>query len=388
MKTVLAIMLASCLMACGSPEPTAFPVEMPGNDAAMAPRLSELASGKLLLSWIEPGETEGEGDELKFSRYDGLEWSSPQTAASGSNWFNNWADTAGVTALKNGLLVAHWLQKNGNGTYAYEVRYRVSSDGGDTWSESRRAHDDGSASEHGFVSVLPRGDGFELFWLDGRKSQQERGGMTLRMGRFAANGERLMEREIDELVCDCCPTDAVRDGSDSLVVYRDRDAEERRDIFMARVTEDGAITRREVNDDAWHMPACPVNGPAVVSRAGAIHVLWFTAADGKREIRYAIAADGKNFTPATTLAQGDAQGRVELVEVDGDLVALWLAGKGSEGRIQLATLQGGEISATQTIDGMTVSRRVGYPQLGAVRGGDLLVTWIGEAGLEGRRIQR
>ena len=382
--TMLAVFLGAILTACGSHEPVVSAVEMPGEAAAMAPRLSQLPDGDLLASWVEPGETDG----LKYARFDGMEWSKPQTAASGEDWFNNWADTAGVTALSNGLLVAHWLRKNGNATYAYELRYRVSSDNGATWSEARRAHDDGSASEHGFASVLPRGDGFELFWLDGRKTHREEGGMTLRMGRFAANGERFMEQEIDGLACDCCPTDAARNGADSVVAYRDRDAEERRDIFLARVTEEGGIERREVNDDAWHMPACPVNGPAIAVWQGAIHVLWFTAADGQREIRHAVAAEGKAFGPGTTVAKGDVQGRVDLVEVDGELVALWLAGQGSAGRIELAAFEQGGFVPLTSISGMTVSRRIGYPRLGVIPGGDMLVTWTSESGLEGRRIER
>ncbi|MDX1442514.1 MAG: sialidase family protein [Gammaproteobacteria bacterium] len=397
MKHFLLLVTILFIAACEPAAPKQFALDMPGSKDAMAPRISSLPGGEILLSWIEPGEV----SSLRFAVYDGLEWSEPRVAAEGSDWFNNWADTAGVTALGNGLLVAHWLQKNGESTYAYEVRYAVSSDGGKSWSEPRRAHDDPSASEHGFVSIIPRGNGFEMFWLDGRKtagnahahgetaeSDGEIAGMTLRMGRFAADGERLLEQEIDGLTCDCCPTAAARQGDDSLVVYRDRDEQERRDIYLARISEDGEVQRREVHDDAWHMPACPVNGPAVATVDSATHILWFTGVDGKREIRYAVAPDGKSFAEPVKVAGGDAQGRVSLVQAGDELVAMWLAGQGSEGRIQLASLVDGKVGEPVTVDGMSVARRVGYPQLGVIGGGDLLVAWTSAEGLVGKRLQR
>lgn len=384
MRKLCLSLLVMMVAACSPPEPSDTPLELPGTESALAPRISHLPDGRLLLSWIEPAASADESDALRYAMHDGDTWTVPATAISGDEWFNNWADTAGVTALENGLLVAHWLRKNGEATYAYEVRYSVSADMGRSWSEPHRAHEDDSPSEHGFVSVLPRDDGFELFWLDGRNTLVEDGGMTLRMGRFAADGERLMSREVDDLTCDCCPTAAIRNGEESLLVYRDRDSAERRDIFMARISANADISLHEVHDDAWVMPACPVNGPAIAMLGENVHVLWFTAADGEREIRHASGKADGSFGEATVLASGDAHGRVGLLEMpDKGLLGMWLAGRGDAGRIELALLgEDGGIARRHAITGLSVARAAGYPQVGQLPGGDILVVWT-ESGDEG-----
>lgn len=381
---ILVVLFALLLAACGQQASTPAEIAMPGGSTAMAPRLSNLPDGRLLLSWIARDEQQS----LRYAIHDGKQWGEAVEVVSGHDWFSNWADTAGVTALDNGLLVAHWLQKNGESTYAYEVRYSVSADQGKSWSEPRRAHDDDSASEHGFVSVLPRDGGFEMFWLDGRKTLEEGGGMTLRMGRFAADGERLLEAEVDGLTCDCCPTDAARLGGNSMLVYRDRDSEERRDIFMAVIDAEANIDRHEVNDDAWVMPACPVNGPAIVASEDSVSVFWFTAADDKRELRFAQGDAAGEFTRPRVVASGDPHGRVDLMQTADGLLGLWLAGQGDAGRLELQLLDRPE-AQRHVIDGLSVARGVGYPRLGQLPGGDVLVVWTGigaEAGLVGRRL--
>ena len=71
--------------------------------------------------------------------------------------------------LASGELVAHWLQKSGVDTYAYDVRLSYSKDDGKTWSASFTPHSDGTKTEHGFASLFQMpGAGLGLAWLDGR----------------------------------------------------------------------------------------------------------------------------------------------------------------------------------------------------------------------------
>jgi hypothetical protein len=98
-------------------------------------------------------------------------WSEAQTVSSGDNFFVNWADVPSVRALADGSLAAHWLQKSGPGTYAYDVKLSFSKDRGRTWTPAVSPHSDGMQTEHGFASLFQApgaGAGLGLVWLDGR----------------------------------------------------------------------------------------------------------------------------------------------------------------------------------------------------------------------------
>src|SRR5262245_874532 len=123
------------------------PIVTPVSGVSAQPRLSSSNRG-VLLSWIERS---GETATLKFAERSGSGWTSPKTVASGRDWFVNWADVPSVIRLSNGTLAAHWLQKSGPDTYAYDVRLSYSRDDGKTWSPSFLPHHDGTKSEHGFA---------------------------------------------------------------------------------------------------------------------------------------------------------------------------------------------------------------------------------------------
>jgi hypothetical protein len=60
--------------------------------------------------------------------------------------------------LANGTLAAHWLQKSGPETYAYDVRLAYSTDDGRTWAPSFLPHHDGAKREHGFAALFQMPD--------------------------------------------------------------------------------------------------------------------------------------------------------------------------------------------------------------------------------------
>src|SRR5690606_39921466 len=74
-------------------------------------------------------------------------------------------------AAPDGALCAHWLQKSSDVAYAYDVVLTRSRDGGANWASPVLAHDDGTRSEHGFVSMWAQGsDSLGVAWLDGRNT--------------------------------------------------------------------------------------------------------------------------------------------------------------------------------------------------------------------------
>ena len=371
------------LSACGAPasgvSPTPLPDgrdvdadqvvadwPLPASATAAQPDLVSISGSRLLLSWIEVVDTGGHA--LKFAIFDGEQWTAPKDIARGSDWFVNWADTPHVQATEDGALWAHWLRQSARAKYAYDVVLSRSGDGGDTWSDPQTVNDDGTPTEHGFVSLWPRSrDSIGIAWLDGRNMAggghashdgHDAGTMTLRAAHFDARLHKSAETELDPRTCDCCQTDAAMTARGPLVVYRDRDGDEIRDIVTTRFDNGAWTLPRKVHDDRWKMPACPVNGPAVAAKGTQAWVAWYTAAGDLPKVRIARSQDaGDNFSAPVDLDSGPAvQGRVGIAadgaavwaswsREDADGQSLWLArydaGLGKElQRLRVAKLLG------------------------------------------------
>jgi hypothetical protein len=358
---------------------------LPTPEGAAQPDLIAGPDGSLLLSWIEPA---GEGRHvLRFARHADGAWSEPRTIATGGDWFVNWADTPHIAATADGALWAHWLQKSAAATYAYDVALSRSGDDGATWSDPVLVNDDGTPTEHGFVSLWPdRDDGIAIAWLDGRAMQPEPGHadhgagmMTLRTARFDAALARSDERELDASVCDCCQTASAATDRGRLLVYRDRTAAEIRDIYATREGSEGWTAPRRVHADDWTMPACPVNGPAVDARGNHALVGWYTAAGGTPRVLLARSTDaGDSFGPPLELDAGNhVQGRVSVALGADAAWALWTAEDPDGQTIKLARLAPDLSRELQRIELARLQgrgRATGFAQLALVDG-TAFVAW-------------
>ena len=257
----------------------------------------------ILLSWIERAGTRA---TLKFAERTPSGWSPATTAAAGDDWFVNWADVPSVLRLDDGTLAAHWLQKSGAETYAYDVRLAHSKDDGRTWSASFTPHHDGTKREHGFASLFQMpGAGLGLIWLDGRAMGSAEGhdahgategAMSVRYGTFDTAWKQTNEMPVDLRVCECCPTTAAMTSEGPVVAYRNRTDDEIRDIYVSRL-ENGKWTEgKPVHDDHWKIAACPVNGPMLSARGRGVVLAWFTVKDDVGHAYAAFSADaGRTF---------------------------------------------------------------------------------------------
>lgn len=313
----------------------AEPWPLPVTQSASQPNLTAAANGDLILSWIERTK---QGHRLQISTYRNKQWSQPNTVAEGNNWFVNWADFPSTVALDNGSIWAHYLVKSGVGTYAYDVMLKSSNDGGKTWSSAIKVNDDGTNTEHGFVSLWPwSASSVAVAWLDGRKTQ---GGaehdhasskheensdkvMTLRAAVFNAQGQKINEWPLDQRTCDCCQTDAALTDKGPIVIYRDRDMNEIRDIYTSRFIGKQWTKGRVIAPDNWLMPACPVNGPAISAENNHVWAAWYTGANNTSSIRLAYSSNsGESYLASKPFKQGqNIQGRVDI---DGNATDAWL----------------------------------------------------------------
>ncbi len=359
-------------------------IASPATGESAQPQLSSSADG-IVLSWIERS---GPTATLKFARRTASGWTDARTVAAGSDWFVNWADVPSVVSLGGGRLAAHWLQKSGAGTYAYDVRLSFSSDDGKTWSPSVTPHHDGTETEHGFASLvpLPAGGGLGLVWLDGRAMKgghdAHGGDMSVRFASFDRTGKQLAETAVDTRVCECCPTAAAMTSEGMIAAYRDRSAGEVRDIHVARL-ENGAWTAPvRVHEDGWKIPACPVNGPALSARGRDVAIAWFTIRNDKGHAQVAFSKDaGRSFGAPVALADSDTIGRVDVALLpDGSAIASWIevAGQRAEFKVRRVDPSGAK-SAAVSVAAIESGRGSGYPRL-AQHGNEVVFAWTAREG--------
>ena len=394
------------LAGCGKPSPAPAPqaeqqsgpwlgdpvtVPSPAAPGARFPNLAATGEASItVMSWLEPAGTDG-SFRLRYSQWQDGRWGDPVEVASGKDWFINWADYPSVMPATSGAWAAHWLQQKPGGVYAYDVSVSLSADAGRTWSTPRTPHDDGTATEHGFVSLAQVDGKPYAVWLDGRATADEghshgdgsehsehggaAGAMTVRGAVLQADGATA-GAEIDGRVCDCCQTDVATTSDALVLVYRDRSDDETRDIHAARLVDGAWSAPVAVHADGWRIDACPVNGPAIAARGNTVAVAWFTAPDQPR-VRLAWSKDGgRTFAAPIEVANGKVVGRVDVVVLeDGRAVVSWLA-EGPQGAVIRAQPFTGKGPAAPAMDiaSTNIARSSGFPQMVRVPGG-LLFAW-------------
>jgi hypothetical protein len=376
-------------------------IDSPAPAGSGEPNLAVGPDGGVYLTWIER-LAEG-GHALRFAVLEGDRWTAPRTIATGDDWFVNWADFPSLAALPDGRLAAHWLQKSGAGTYAYDVRIALSADGGATWSAPLTPHRDGTQTEHGFASMwAAAGDSVGAVWLDGRRftadGHDAANEMMLMHTRIAADGTAAAEHPLDERICDCCQTSVAMTSAGPLVVYRDRSPEEIRDIYVVRQVDGAWTAPQPVHADGWEIAACPVNGPFASAEGDRVVVAWFTAAQDQPRVNVAFSDDaGATFGSPVRVDGGAALGRVAAQLLpDGGALVSWLEGDGADGaRIQVRRVASdGGLGTVRTVAESAGARASGFPRM--ARAGDRVVfAWtlpgetpqvrVGTAALEGGR---
>ncbi|HET6628359.1 MAG TPA: sialidase family protein [Woeseiaceae bacterium] len=301
-------------------------LQVPAAAGSLAPNLSAGAGRTLVLSWVEP---DGGAHRLRYSVLADGAWSEPRTVASGDDWFVNWADFPSVVPLSDSLWAAHWMVRQPAGGYAYDVALALSQDGGSNWSVPVRPHDDRTATEHGFVTLFPSADGVGVIWLDGRNmagqahTEHANHGMTLRAATLGTDLRIGNEAVIDGLTCDCCQTDVAVTATGALAVYRNRTAEETRDIYAARLVNGAWEPGRPVAEDGWTIAGCPVNGPVIAADGNRAVIAWFTAADDEPRVRIARSTDaGATFSAPVDVVADQTSGHVGLALLPDNGVAV------------------------------------------------------------------
>ena len=336
--------------------------------------------GSLSLSWISSNE--GEKSTLNFSQFKDGKWVNPQTMATGSDWFVNWADFP-AHAINEDLILLSYLKKSDSGTYTYDVILSLQKLSGEKIKEDFLLHTDGVKAEHGFVSIIPNhNQGFFITWLDGRNTvEKDLGGhhkpMTIRFAQITNKGDIINESELDSVTCDCCQTSIAVTNNGPVVVYRDRSEKEIRDIYIARNINGIWEVPTPIHNDGWEINGCPVNGPKVAFNSNNLAVSWFTVSNEKPTVNLSFSkSNGASFGNPIKINDNDAIGRVDVAflnpqevlvsYIEGDDVGTYL-------RIKKVSIDG-KVSAPITISKIDGGRSTGVPQL-EILNNEIFIVW-------------
>ena len=371
----------------GAQRLTLSPLPTPTGPRAATPFVSTAGDGRVLLSWLQR-EPDSVTVVMHVAALDTSDtWSSVADVVRSDRLFVNWADFPSVVSLADGTLLAHWLQRNGAGRYAYDVRVAASRDSGRTWSRSVTPHGEAIQAEHGFVSVLPRADSSaDIVFLNGSAAPTPAGGehagpaMRLAHARWTGANEAMPVQPtiLDERTCDCCQTAAAMTSRGPVVLYRDRSESELRDMAVTRLVGGRWTTPTPLHRDGWTIDACPVNGPAISAIGDRIAAVWFTGARDTAKVQLAFSTDaGASFGTPIRIDGGMPTGRVDVELLDdGDAVVTWIeqtASNASAVRARIVSADGAA-ETPLTVTTLANGRASGFPRM-TRRRSDIVLAW-------------
>jgi hypothetical protein len=318
-------------------------IAAPAGPNAIGASLAAAPDGTLWLSWVEApaplapkpaasGEHHHDAaatavparNTLRFATYQtaARRWSAARTIVSGHDVTTSSGDFPLLAVDGHGTAIAVWTDGKGGASWT------DSHDHGATWSEPRPwAKESPGVEKFALVTLT---DGRILAaWLDARTMHPERKTQSLYARIVGDPGPDVL---VDDSVCDCCQTTltAFLDGG-ALLAYRGREADEVRDIRVARYHGREWERWKPLNHDGWKINACPMNGPQLASDGGRVAAAWFTAAENTPRVLASYSADaGARFLMPLQIDRGSPSGQVDTVLLhDSAMLVTWLETDGS-----------------------------------------------------------
>ena len=347
-------------------------VSPPTGKNSLAPNLCSFGD-HFALSWIE--RKSNGASRVQVASWSGLGFDKKNLVAESKQMFTNWADIPSIIEAPSGDLYAHWLDRIGSKTYAYGVRIERSTNRGKSWKSVGWLHDDTSATEHGFVSLIPEDRHVRAFWLDGRMMTKPTGKMMLRTAIL--EGDQIKdERVLDDNVCTCCPTSAVQLSAGAIVAYRDRSPREIRDISFVLRSDDSWSEPTTLKADNWLMPGCPVNGASVATSGDLVAISRFTVVHNKAQVILRLFKEGQIKSGKEIVLDKNAPiGRCATVCTKDSIYTVWIGLKKNQTVLRLAQVSPtGEIMLKTTLAPIDGNRSSGMPRA-IISSGYLWMSW-------------
>jgi hypothetical protein len=412
----LLAVLAACEVASQAEVRDLAPSALGGFSQSADPSLGvDPSTGDVLLSWV--AETDGEWN-LYFARSGdgGATFSEPVQVNAIEGAVHPHAEGAPRLVAAPGVAAVFW-----NNTVeapmrvwgAQDLLVSRTTDGGLTWEPAHPVHDDTLAAipgEHTFHGATWAGEStLVVAWLDGRErdvrhieravaSGVPREQAKLNPDAYALESEptdsdatifsavshdlgRTWEdanRRVMGGACPCCRVQlAGTPAGDIVGVWRQHFGDNVRDPALTSLFDEGAEPIR-VHADNWTFPGCPHAGPGIdVGADGAVHVVWFTGAEGRMGVHYARKAPGAPaFEPPVPIAVG-AQMPVSFASVaatddGGAVVVANLDAEGDRVMVVTGVTPAGDVTFRTEIPD---SEGGTHPQVTLLDAGRALVAW-------------
>jgi hypothetical protein len=409
--------------------PRVQPLEAPFLDAFPAtadPALArDPATGEVLVAF---GAAEGSDAEspwnLHFVRVtaDGAPAGNPVQVNDRPGDLHPHAEGAPRLVVAGEALTLFWnnrIEAPGRRFAASDLRFARSIDGGSSWSAATNLQDPRRPAElppraHTFHGAAWSPEaGLVVAWLDGRERDARRLERADAQGIPPAEAARTPEefgdpydlrdgdatvfaavspdggttwesgnRRIEGEACPCCRIDlaVAPDGSIHGGWRRHLDGGIR-DLVVTRVAGVAAEpppASTPIHPDRWVIAGCPHSGPALdFAPDGALHASWYTGAEGRPGVYYAIRPAGsERFGPPVPVAAGPHVGVAHpaVLAVPGG-GAILAHNVDSEGRRVIVISR---IDPDGTLAGSTEvpgSEGGTHPQLAALGSGHILAAW-------------
>jgi len=162
-----------------------------------------------------------------------------------------------------------------------------------------------------------------------------------------------------------------------VVIYRNRSADEIRDISIVRKVNGHWTAPKLIFADHWKIQGCPVNGPAIASIENTLAVGWFTAANNTAKVKVVFSADGgETFSKPVSVDDGTPIGRVDVVMLSNEKILVsWMENTqdGSEIRGAIVT-KSGKQGESFVLSKTNASRTSGFPIL-VKSGNRIILAW-------------
>ncbi len=350
------------------------PLANPSGVGSLQANWSKSSTGAPLLSWTE--EQKNGSYTLRYAVREGAKWSAPRTIAANRRFFRHPAELPGIVALRNGTLLAHWVEMPEESSEK-EFLYVSASTDGIRWSAPVLAHKDRSPVQHGLASIAATGDNeASLLWLEALEGED--GPVTMKRSLVNAAGQITKEESLDTDVCACCPTSVVKTARGVLVAYRDHTSEDIRDISTLRFENGRWTPSKNLNPDRWKLNACPINAAIAAATGDQVAVAWYTGAQDKPRVQIAFSKDsGSTFSKPTLVSTGHSFGFTSMaLNEDGSAMVSWLEQGANDTSIlfRQVSSQGVAGPVLQIAKGTKAS--LGYPRI-LQAGSETWIAWGG-----------